>query len=422
MAKGRSMGWVGAGIVALLVLNVGVASAQPLTLNKCSAGKKKCVGAKAAALLKCHVKSETKGIPPDDKDCITKARAKYDGGADPSKGCFAKLEGKYPVGSATPCLTFGDSAALEAKVDAFVASAVSAVDPAYPALIVNKCSAGKKKCLSAELTGLLKCHQKAESKGVSPNEKGCIDKVEAKFDGGPDAAKGCFAKLEAKYGADSEVLCPTFGDEVAVDALVDAFVNDVVTDLDPGIPTTTTTVPPTTTTTTGPATTTTTIAATTTTTSTTSTTSTTIPTGATCGPNGIIATVSVPYDPFALPALASIRLDVTYPASVSIPGNGFETDDSRLTIVTGQSGSTIFVDRDDNADGIDDTFRIAYALTGGLTFPPGPLADVLLDCTNGTPINAAAFSCIVLDAANPVGTSIPNPHNIPCGVSSLRLP
>src|SRR5262249_51655745 len=151
------------------------------------------------------------------------------------------------------------------------------------------------------------------------------------------------------------------GDTATVEALVDAFVADVVSDLDPGAPTTTT-VPPTTTTT-GPGTTTTTTTApttttigptttiTTTTTAPTSTTTTTIGSGGTCGPNGIIARIVVPYDSHTLPALASVRVDVKYPATVSIPGNGFETDDSRLTIITGQTGSTIFVDRDDNNDG-----------------------------------------------------------------------
>src|SRR4030095_11958869 len=232
-------------------------------------------------------------------------------------------------------------------------------------------------------------------------------------DGGLAPEKGCFAKLEAKYTATSETPCPTFGDTATVEALVDAFASDVAADLHPGVPTTTTTPP--TTTTVGPTTTTTTSVPTTTTT-------TTMPSGVACGPNGLIARSRVPYDPFALPALASIRLDVTYPATVGIPGNGFETDDSRLTIVTGQSGSTIFVDRDNNNDGTDDTFRIAYALTGGLTFAPGDFADVLLDCTSAAPVSPAAFGCVVLDAANPVGTSVPNPQNIPCGVTSLRLP
>src|SRR4029453_1974974 len=275
---------------------------------------------------------------------------KYDGGVAPEKGCFAKLEAKYAPGSETPCLTFGDSAALAVKVDTFVVNAVSAVDPAYPDVVISKCSAGKKKCLSSKLVGLLKCYQKAESKGVSPNDKSCIDK--AKFDGGLAPEKGGFAKLEAKYTATSETPCPTFGDTATVEALVDAFVADVVSDLDPGVPTKPTTPP--TTTTVGPTTTTTTSVPTTTTT-------TTMPSGVACGPNGLIARIRVPYDPFALPALASIRLDVTYPATVGIPGNGLDTDDSRVTIVTGQSGSTIFVDRDNNNDGTDDTFRIAYA-------------------------------------------------------------
>ncbi len=149
------------------------------------------------------------------------------------------------------------------------------------------------------------------------------------------------------------------------------------------------------------------------------TTSTTQPATVACGPTGIVARLAVPYDTRTLPALASIRFDVRYPTTVGVPGSGFETDDSRLTIVTGLDGSTIFVDRDDDLDGTDDTFRVAYALTGGRTFPPGDFADVLLDCTAGMPIDATAFGCSVLDAADPVGTSVPDPQNIPCVLESL---
>jgi hypothetical protein len=79
--------------------------------NACSAGKKKCVLKKAAAILKCHEKAVKAGSPPlADPNCLQKAHDKFD---DPAKGCFAKLEAKGG------CLTTGDTAALEAKVDAY---------------------------------------------------------------------------------------------------------------------------------------------------------------------------------------------------------------------------------------------------------------------------------------------------------------
>jgi hypothetical protein len=122
--------------------------------------------------------------------------------------------------------------------------------------------------------------------------------------------------------------------------------------------------------------------------------------------------------------MAALRLDLRYPATVSIPGNGLETDDSRLTIITGIDGTTSFFDRDDDTppDAVDDTVRLLYALTGGRTFPPGNLADILFDCTQGTQLDATAFTCHVIDASDPVGTAIPNLQDIPCGITSLRLP
>ena len=83
--------------------------------NKCSAGKKKCVANKVKALLTCSNKNITKPDALKLAECLAKAKAKFDGGDDPSKGCFAKLEAK------PPCLTTGDSGALETAADVFSA-------------------------------------------------------------------------------------------------------------------------------------------------------------------------------------------------------------------------------------------------------------------------------------------------------------
>src|SRR5262249_14927932 len=76
--------------------------------NKCSAKKKKCVASKVKGLLGCYGKNTTKPNQAKFDECIAKAQAKFDGGDDPTKGCFAKQEAK------PPCLTTGDTAALEA--------------------------------------------------------------------------------------------------------------------------------------------------------------------------------------------------------------------------------------------------------------------------------------------------------------------
>src|SRR5262249_46559473 len=152
------------------------------------------------SLLKCEQKAETPGKPadPNAADCVTKARAKFDGGADPTKGCFEKLESKTP----NDCVTFDDTQPAELAVDTCVAQLVGAIDP-LP-IDQTKCGVSKKKCVSKKLKSLLKCYQKAQTPGkpTDPNTDGCIDKAKAKFDGGADPAKGCFVKLEAKAGND----------------------------------------------------------------------------------------------------------------------------------------------------------------------------------------------------------------------------
>src|SRR5262249_59770398 len=87
-------------------------------------------------------------------------------------------------------------------------------------------------------------------KGARRNDKGCLDKATAKFDGGAEPTKGCFEKLEDKGS------CPTHDDTVEHEMAAVQFVSDVVTALTAAGPTTTST--SSTTTTTGGATTTTT--------------------------------------------------------------------------------------------------------------------------------------------------------------------
>ncbi len=415
MMRIRSAWYVSVGAAALLAAIPELAAAQSFTLNKCSAGKKKCVATKLAGVLKCHVTSETKGVAVADKDCLTKAIAKFDGGDDPTKGCFAKLEDKYPAGDETPCLTFGDRDALEGVVDAFVDAIVRVVDPAYPAIVVNKCSAGKKKCISTKAVGLLKCHEKAETKGISPNDKDCITKAQAKFDGGADPTKGCFAKLEKKGG------CPTTGDTGAVETRVDAFVTDVVARLDPGATTTTTS--PGTTTTSQTGTTSTTNATTSTTTSTSATTTTTLGGGVTCTAAGVNVRVVVPYDTVGAPLLSGIRLQVHYPGTVSLPNiSGPFVDGSRFTDLTGSSSPFIVgQDVDTNADTVEDTLDLLYGVTG-TTFPAGDLVRVLFDCSAGSAISPANFQCMVLSASDQVGNDVPNPTSIPCSVAQVSNP
>jgi hypothetical protein len=95
-----------------------------------AAAKKLCVAKKTAALLKCHSKNEKPPVgstPAKFAACLQKAKDKFDGGANPAKGCFAKLEAKFGPGG---CLSVNDTAPLETTVDAFVDDVICQLDPA----------------------------------------------------------------------------------------------------------------------------------------------------------------------------------------------------------------------------------------------------------------------------------------------------
>src|SRR5262249_7023882 len=204
---------------ALTLMAHAPASAQQA---KCLAGKTACMAKKAAGLLKCETLAETPGKPadPNANECVTKAETKFDGGPQPAKGCFEKLESKDP----NDCLTVDDTAAAETAVDACVAAIVTAIDP--PPLDQTKCGAGKKKCASKYLAARLKCRKLAQTPGkpADPNTKGCVDKAVAKYTGGLEPTKGCFAKLEAKNPND----CQSTTNSLAVQGLAENCVADLV--------------------------------------------------------------------------------------------------------------------------------------------------------------------------------------------------
>lgn len=204
-------------ILAAAVLLAVAATTHAVTINKCQAGKKKCVQRLAAAVVACYAAAERKGTV--DPACLAKADAKFDGGTKPSKGCFAKLEAKGK------CLTTGDTVALRSTSDTFGAAVAGAADPSLPAAAKSACAAGKERCVAKLASGLLTCHAKAELKGTLDPK--CVQKQEAKYDGDTKPTKGCVAKLEAKGG------CPTTGDATALHGIAGTFVDDVVCRLDP---------------------------------------------------------------------------------------------------------------------------------------------------------------------------------------------
>jgi hypothetical protein len=86
----------------------------PLT-NLCAAGKQKSVAEATAAKLECFEDAFRRGGTVDPA-CFSKPEAQF-------TYAWAKLE------SNGGCLTEGDDAALEVKLDAFIADIVTALDP-----------------------------------------------------------------------------------------------------------------------------------------------------------------------------------------------------------------------------------------------------------------------------------------------------
>jgi hypothetical protein len=90
--------------------------------NACDAGKLKCARNKLDCLIKVHEAARKTGLAPDAVK-LQKCMAKFDGGTTPAKGCFAALEAKF--GAA--CSTTGNTAAIEAQIDADVAALLAAL-------------------------------------------------------------------------------------------------------------------------------------------------------------------------------------------------------------------------------------------------------------------------------------------------------
>jgi len=96
----------------------------PPNQTKCGAGKKKCVSKLLGALLKCQATAQTPGKPTDQSACVDKAKTKYNGGTEFTKGCFAKLEAKDPNDCQPPT---NNSDALQTLVEDCVDDLVAVV-------------------------------------------------------------------------------------------------------------------------------------------------------------------------------------------------------------------------------------------------------------------------------------------------------
>jgi len=374
--------------LALLTACTGVAYAQA---SSCTSGKLKSAGKKAAGRGKCYSKAVGKGLTPDPA-CLQKASDAF------TKG-FTKAEGKGDCIAAT-----GDHDAIEAKVDAFIASVRDTVNGSAPGR--SKCDSKKLAAVTKKAAAKAGCHAKATKKG-DPLDPACLQKAEDKFTGAMGKAEG---------GDD----CTSTGQATTLENAVDAFITDLVAELTSApTPTTTTTTQPvlTTTTTTNPH---------------------------TCG-NGVIEgpaetcddgntvdenTVD-PLPPDACPAncriqtcsstaqtisvsvnfasgsqIAGYKVFVDYPDDkVVIPGSGAVT-------CANQAGCPIQNDPTNGAIGNDLDYGIIVVGSGISAIPP-PRLFTLNFTSCGVPVTAADFACRAKNASDTSG----NDTTMTCSVS-----
>jgi hypothetical protein len=176
----------------------------PPAPSKCTSAKFKEAGKKAAGKTKCRSKAVGKGEAVDAA-CLTKAEGKFSAG-------WTKAEGKGD------CATTGDVATIEAKVDAFLADLVTELTGGNPG--PSKCTGAKLKVAGKKAASKTKCLSKAAAKAL-PVDGACISKAEGKFSAG-------WTKAEGK----GDCLAPT-GDVAAIEGKVDAFLDDLDSELLP---------------------------------------------------------------------------------------------------------------------------------------------------------------------------------------------
>ena len=176
----------------------------------CTAKRINCVVKKKSCRLKCYQKAAKTGGPVDTT-CLAKCSGKFD-------TCMLNQD----LNAA--CNGSVDSAAIEAKVDDFVADVAATLDAAPPE-DASTCRAKKIKCVDKYDVCVLKLLAKA-SKSQTEIDPAKRAKCEAKFNGGVKGiAAACFSRLEASGS------CETTGDTFDIQNKDDAFIEDVKCDL-----------------------------------------------------------------------------------------------------------------------------------------------------------------------------------------------
>lgn len=195
MRHSLSRGFIAIGIFAFAAGFAGSAQAQ----SECAAAKIKAASRKAKCLAVLEA-GEAASNEPADPGKVEKCSDKF-------SAAFAKAEGQGG------CSTTGDAAAIEAKVDAFVGSLAAALDVSDPPE-PNACEEAKLRAAAKKTDCKLKLKAGRAANPRFPPNPFRMPKCHDRFN-------ATFAKLEEDGG------CNTLGDAEDIEALVDAFVDDI---------------------------------------------------------------------------------------------------------------------------------------------------------------------------------------------------
>jgi hypothetical protein len=173
--------------------------------SQCGGAEVLAAAKKAGGKLKCWARATDQGIAVDGL-CLGNTETKF-------STAYTKAQTKIDC----PATVAGGT--IEAKVDAFVADVVTAIDGGTGTPPRSTCSAKEIVQASKKAVSLLKCFGRAIAKGAPP-DTACIDKVTSKFQAG---------WLKATAAAD----CTTAVAEDAVETTVDDFAANVTATVSP---------------------------------------------------------------------------------------------------------------------------------------------------------------------------------------------
>ncbi len=182
--------------------------APPPGPNTCTSNKKICAAKYACARLKCYGNAIKNGVAVDAL-CLERARTKF-------RSCFQRVEAKQRILKPPTVCPAGsrDASIVATTVFDFVNQVIDQLGDTPVG--VEACRALGARCVCKKLQALLKCHAKAEKKGI-PVDSACIAKAETGF-------SQCFAQVEA--------LCPVASTGAEMETMVDEFVDKVVCQID----------------------------------------------------------------------------------------------------------------------------------------------------------------------------------------------